>query len=149
MQVSDNYDPSPVVLKSGTYLSDYLINRSLGVYELAYCATDQSGNKRCVYRYVNVVTGTSGVADNGSGFKVNVFPNPNHGSFAVEFSQPLNEMVKIYIVNNVGKTILVTNLDRKGQNIIELNLGNVAEGIYFMQIIQGKQKITQRLSIIR
>lgn len=65
-----------------------------------------------------------------------IYPNPNNGSFKVEFLNKA-ETYKLAIVNTLGQTLVAF----RTENEININL-NIEDGVYFVKIIpEGKNKV--------
>lgn len=77
--------------------------------------------------------------------KVNVYPNPANGYLNIELSK-LNEDVSAYIFNYAGIKIW----DKKGllQNA-KINVSEFDNGIYFVVLIEGQNKITTRKIVVQ
>jgi hypothetical protein len=73
---------------------------------------------------------------------LNVYPNPNNGNFFIS-SKISGEFS---LINTMGQTIQSVRLV-KGENV-EVNLGNVASGFYYLiGIDQNNRKIAQKISV--
>ncbi|MBL7766578.1 MAG: T9SS type A sorting domain-containing protein [Chitinophagaceae bacterium] len=65
---------------------------------------------------------------------VNVYPNPNQGSFTVEFAEILSD-ASYEVINNIGA--IVASGDLKNKQLITLD--QAAKGIYFLKIKTAHQ----------
>jgi hypothetical protein len=69
--------------------------------------------------------------DNGNGNNLKVVPNPTTGKFKVSINSEIEQPILINITNNVGTSVLQKKISAiKGTNTVELDLENVAPGIY-------------------
>ena len=81
-----------------------------------------------------------------------VFPNPNSGTFTLEFST--NEPAQIKVQNILGEIIyseqtpLSIRRGASGEEKKEINLKNSPAGIYFLQL-QTNEKIYNRKIVIQ
>ena len=71
-----------------------------------------------------------------SGLKV--FPNPNTGSFIVQFEQPFTKDVPLAIYNAFGQ-LIETRIVGAGTNQMEWNLENIASGTYWIHMETADQ----------
>jgi len=70
-----------------------------------------------------------------------LYPNPTTGKFFIEFSKTMNN-ADIHIIDVNGKMI---RQSRGNGNKIDFDLSNVAAGIYFVRITDGKNIITKKV----
>jgi hypothetical protein len=74
----------------------------------------------------------------------NVYPNPNNGSFHIDFKQT-NQNVSLQILNSMGQTVISEQHDNADQLLINVDL---PPGIYLLNIqIDGAKLETRRLII--
>jgi hypothetical protein len=75
-----------------------------------------------------------------------IYPNPNKGSFTIEFKELANSFsVEVYDVT--GKTIFENNYDQSANPSQLINLDNVNRGIYFINVKSDKGLVTKKLVI--
>jgi hypothetical protein len=75
-----------------------------------------------------------------------IYPNPNKGSFTIEFKELANSFsVEVYDVT--GKTIYENNYDQSANLSQMINLDNVNSGIYFINVKSDKGLVTKKLVI--
>jgi hypothetical protein len=75
-----------------------------------------------------------------------IYPNPNKGSFTIEFKELANSFsVEVYDVT--GKTIFENNYDQSANPSQMINLDNVNRGIYFINVKCDKGLVTKKLVI--
>jgi hypothetical protein len=70
-----------------------------------------------------------------------IFPNPSNGKFSIHFG---NEPLQVTVFNTIGKRVFST-LSLSGQ----IDVGLLAEGIYYLEATGGNRKYTSRIAIIR
>lgn len=80
------------------------------------------------------VTGSLGVSEVSESIDLNVYPNPNQGSFTVSVSSTDRINGTLSIVDQLGRTISTQNIDVTGSKQIPLSLGNIAPGAYLLEI---------------
>ena len=75
--------------------------------------------------------------------RVLLYPNPSTGNFRIEV--PTDEEYQVVIYNAVGKRLLV----RSYMDTAEINLENVAEGLYYVEIQQeGSVMSIEKINIV-
>lgn len=73
---------------------------------------------------------------------VSVYPNPSGDVFNISFSTlPLTGII-VNVVNALGETVYESI---PGQPLFRIDLGNRADGLYFMNVISGDEIITVKL----
>ncbi|HKM92608.1 MAG TPA: S8 family serine peptidase, partial [Prolixibacteraceae bacterium] len=75
---------------------------------------------------------------------VNIYPNPNNGRFIVELNQ-FEGVVSIKVLDLWGITVLSENIHVSEQFNVELP--NVRQGVYLVQINNGQETITRKIII--
>ncbi|NQY11546.1 MAG: T9SS type A sorting domain-containing protein [Flavobacteriales bacterium] len=65
-----------------------------------------------------------------------VYPNPSNGQFIVKIDHDLNRIETLQIVDNVGRVVYA---ESNPQYSNQINLGEVASGIYHVRVISGTQ----------
>lgn len=78
-----------------------------------------------------------------------VFPNPNTGDFywSVEFAQP--QSLQCHIYNALGQCIAVRSFENVLNERLTISLGDVPNGIYFLQAQSGAQRWTHTISVVK
>jgi hypothetical protein len=75
-----------------------------------------------------------------------IYPNPNKGSFTIEFKELANSF-SVEVFDITGKTIY-ENIYEQSSNLIQLiNLDNPTSGVYFVNIKSDKGLVTKKLVI--
>ncbi|RDV16815.1 T9SS C-terminal target domain-containing protein [Pontibacter diazotrophicus] len=79
-----------------------------------------------------------------------VYPNPIEAATVIELNNSYRGAVSLQVVDVTGR-ILRTVKAQKGQQTLqqELNLQNLAGGLYYLQVEQGGQKSTRKLVKLR
>ena len=78
--------------------------------------------------------------------KIAFFPNPNRGQFVLSFELPADEEVQISIYNSKGENVHSEQLNNfSGAYRNTIDLSNLANGAYYMQILQGDQTYSKKL----
>jgi PKD repeat protein len=150
--VTDNYDPNPQVVKSGSYIDNYLVKKGKGKYELIYTATDNSGNMSVASRFVFVSdTGScfNSIAQQEINNPVVLYPNPGNGKLNLEFNLKSEEKVNISVINSVGETIARFDEVIKPGMVKSLNYHYLKSGIYFIQVTLGNKITTLKYNLMK
>ena len=87
-----------------------------------------------IYPYSLKVCGSLGVSDVAQDLNLNIYPNPNQGSFTVTVSSADRINGTLSVVDQLGRTVTTQNIDVTGTKQIALALGNVAPGAYLLEI---------------
>jgi len=67
-----------------------------------------------------------------------IYPNPTSGTFTLEFNSASENPVTIKLFNLVGQEILTNNFSASsGINKISLDISNLSQGIYMLEINTG------------
>jgi hypothetical protein len=112
----------------------------LGTYRAVY--TDPNG---CVAISADIVIGPQ-ISNN-----LWVYPNPNHGHFEIRFYTQSNQPVTVKIYNILGHLVYQHALTLSGgpYSTIDVNLGNIAAGIYIVKVVNNSgQELAARAIII-
>jgi hypothetical protein len=81
-------------------------------------------------------------------FYYNVYPNPSHGSFTIEFSNPQNESYSCSIIDGFGKLIFSEKFRVDfTKNKKEVYISNLSQGVYNMIVSSDKTLINTKLLI--
>ncbi len=80
-----------------------------------------------------------------SNVNVSLYPNPNKGSFYL-FVNNTSDTYRVEITNVTGQIVFRNKYNSFGTK--EIKLDNVSDGIYFVKVILGKNKIIKKKIII-
>lgn len=77
-----------------------------------------------------------------------IFPNPNKGSFEIEFNIEGAESVDLKIYNISGQVVYTDTVHKAGNKFKkQLNLNNMAKGIYEISIASKTTTLTKKIAI--
>lgn len=76
-----------------------------------------------------------------------ILPNPSSGSFNLVFTLPHEENLYVTIYNSMGQQIVASHLKNVSSNLINLDLSDKPDGIYFTEISNGQQKVVKKIVI--
>ncbi len=80
---------------------------------------------------------------------VNIMPNPNNGIFSLVFTLPKEEKVNVRIYNSLGQEISNNSLENVTNNVVNINISDRPNGIYFVNITNGTTKIVKKVIVCR
>ena len=92
----------------------------------------------------NFSTGVSDKFSKPSGLGFRIYPNPNFGQYTLLLDKPGQENCKVNFLDLTGKLLLEKEL-QAGEQLLSIQLEEVPNGIYFIQLLdQGKRVATQK-----
>lgn len=94
------------------------------------------------------VCGTSavGISTNGGLSKnISIVPNPSTGLFKMVVSLGTSENLNVTVTNTLGQQVLSNKYNGISNESIALDLTSQANGVYFITISNGTEKMVQRL----
>ena len=118
----------------------------VGVHPITYTVTDING---CVGSDVeNITVGDcSGIEENSS-IAVSVYPNPTTGEFTLSINNANFSNITISIVDIHGKVVYnEMNVTIAQDFIKQINVSDLARGVYFVKLNNGSDISTQKLII--
>jgi len=75
--------------------------------------------------------------------QINIYPNPNNGSFVIEPNSATKQTVQVYDVN--GKLVLSQTINGK----TTVDAGSLNEGVYNISLLSNEGVVNKRLLIVR
>lgn len=81
--------------------------------------------------------------------KMDLFPNPNKGSFTLELKNIDSKAVKLSVYNSIGTLILQEEVEINQDFHKEINLIHQTQGIYYLEIITEKGEVYRQKVIIQ
>lgn len=76
-----------------------------------------------------------------------LFPNPNKGSFTIQFSPESASGVKILVSDILGRTVYSNSFEPSSVFNQNIQLSNVSSGIYLVSVIDGNRKTVKKIVI--
>ncbi|MQP24434.1 T9SS type A sorting domain-containing protein [Flavobacterium sp. LMO8] len=77
---------------------------------------------------------------------VNLYPNPNNGSFSVQFT-PSAQKLAITVFDMRGRVIYNKNYQNNGLFNETIQLDNVQQGVYLVKIQDGSRSLTKKIVV--
>lgn len=90
---------------------------------------------------------TVGVSKSSLNKNISIQPNPSTGLVNVNVFLAHNENISLTVTNALGQQVLVNNYNNINNQSLSLDLTNQANGIYFVTVSNGTEKMVQRLII--
>jgi hypothetical protein len=100
-----------------------------------------------VYPYKLSVCYPAGVAEISEGVALNIYPNPNQGTFTVSVSSADHIGGQLTIVDQLGRTIHAQDMDVTGTKQISVDLGRVSPGIYVLMMNTANGRTVRSFSV--
>ena len=109
----------------------------------------QKASLECVSERVEANVIVSGLVELKDAGSLNIFPNPAHQQLFVEFDTKVLESGKIQLNDALGKNILVQEIapNTLGKHTYELNISQLASGIYFLDFTIGNETATYKIVV--
>lgn len=86
--------------------------------------------------------------EEGLASQVQVYPNPNQGSFQVNFQELQAQEVSLQIISVHGQVLFTRELSNLSDNHIEpIELNNFSQGIYYLRINADGQEMVHQIMI--
>ncbi|PSQ91253.1 MAG: hypothetical protein BRD43_00235 [Bacteroidetes bacterium QS_4_64_154] len=81
---------------------------------------------------------------------LSTYPNPAQQQVTLRYAVPQRQDVKIHLYDILGRRIqTVVNGERKGRHERQLDVSQLASGVYFLRLAAGGKTRTQKLTIVR
>jgi hypothetical protein len=80
---------------------------------------------------------------------ISVMPNPASGIFHLIFTLKEPEKLTIRVLNYIGQELSSEEVGNVSAHALDLDLSNKPEGVYFLEISNGKERLTKKLIITR
>lgn len=79
---------------------------------------------------------------------IEVYPNPANALLNVSFEQKINGLNEIRLVDLTGKIVYSNHINGfAGTQNVEVPVQNLNSGIYFLQIFNGKETVSRKVSV--
>lgn len=94
----------------------------------------------------NYVEVSTGIIENKIGRNLSIFPNPANDLIFIK-NENKAPIENIRLINILGQEVLEKSVNENG--MIELNINQISEGIYFLEIKVDGFKVTRKIEIFR
>jgi hypothetical protein len=97
-----------------------------------------------------VSTGSGGIKSKSPSMglpgEIRVYPNPNNGAFSLQLPYFENQ-AKVTVANVQGQVVLTKLVSEKDGSKVNLDLGKVAGGVYFVEVTYGGQRTMTKMTV--
>lgn len=136
------------------YYSDESVSQSIleergyfvAVYDTPNCEFNLSNCNSFIFYNRNLLPGLQlGEIDD---FTLDIAPNPNDGNFRLELKGSYKGIYNIDVVSDIGQRVANLKIDKQyNRSITDMNLENLAKGLYFIIISNefGKKEIRKTI----
>lgn len=98
----------------------------------------------------NVVTSTSEVqkvVNQG----ISIYPNPNNGSFNVQFENGFESLNRIAVMDYTGKIVFSANYNQNMSKnaVVNINSEHLSQGTYILLVQGAQQNISTRITVLK
>jgi PKD repeat protein len=119
----------------------------LGMHTITYTYTD---NNFCTNSAIDSigVTQYTGIVNQADQSAVDIYPNPNNGSFKIRFDLTISNPVDLSIFNPVSG-ILHERKDIKidQKNVLDIQMDQISSGIYFLRVSNSEINLIKKIII--
>ena len=131
---STNQSPT-ITFSSGSYVISLVVE----VDTLCWDSVAQS------IVVIDTVTGLASLESQVSGFKL--YPNPNTGTFTIEFSYKVADNVSFHMYDMLGRKVKTISLTGKG-NAVTISEENLYNGLYIYELrVDGEIKVSDKVIV--
>ncbi len=78
---------------------------------------------------------------------ISIYPNPASGITNIEYNFDESNDLKIQLMNNLGQQISADLLNSTQNGVHQMNLENLASGVYFIHITNGEASMIEKLFV--
>ena len=79
--------------------------------------------------------------------EIQLYPNPNHGSFTIDFELTKEANVRLRLYDALGKMVENINRNSVTGRFVQAMEPNIPAGVYFMQIAIDNHLVTKKVVI--
>ncbi len=127
-------NPTHTYTQEGTYTVTVIVSNG------------QCSDTQLVTITVIDTTPPSAIEDVAGLSDLTIYPNPTTGRFSIEMTLSQNTDLSINVINALGQTLITDELGAvSGAVLKSYDLATFANGIYFVQITDGRNSVTEKL----
>ncbi len=107
--------------------------------------------RTAAYGPVSQAATTTAIKEEDQGLNnVNVYPNPAANNLNVSIASEKDENATLNVLNNLGQVVLTQNLPLEaGNNLVEVNIHDLSEGSYSLNVISSRGAINKKIVILK
>jgi len=139
------YDQSVNMFALSDSLTYFVRTTSNDIYKLYFTGFEGGGTGKIKFNKELVLS--VGIRENKGSFEMHsIYPNPSKGSAYLVFSTEQSKNIEINVFSMLGNRVYKANTATNvGLNTVQIDLGNLENGVYLVQISDGSQTTTQKL----
>ena len=118
---------------------------SQGTYYVQFMA--QNGGCTNVLTQTVAVSMLSAIEGSSLFLGLNIYPNPNEGTFMVNYSLSTPQASQITLYNALGQVVLSEKISATSQVEKQLQVGGISQGIYYLNISTDKGSVSKKVEI--
>jgi hypothetical protein len=118
-----------------------LSGEGIGTYTIV--VTDANNCKGTASAMINL----TGINEVSAVANYSIYPNPNNGTFTLDFVNADNDNYRISVRNVIGQIVSDRSIQIEGNNTEVINLNGVESGVYFVTVKGAKGERTDRVVI--
>jgi uncharacterized delta-60 repeat protein len=112
---------------------------------LTYLSGCQFETREVDFTFVIIDDFPSGIEEESAKL-FSIYPNPNNGSFKVEFFETTNQKTRLTLVDGLGRIIHSQEISTN-EKMISISLPKISAGVYVVQVISEGKIYTKQLII--
>ncbi len=126
-----------------------LLNSLAGHKNVMFAFANYNANGNNIYLDdINITIGNTGIPSLSKGNNVfDLYPNPTDGMLNLTISLTQSSPVLIQVMNLLGETVATKTIDNTIGGSYSMNLSDLSQGIYFVQIKTSTETIVKRISL--
>jgi len=135
---------------SGQWRKDsVMLNQLAGLRNVIFAFANYNGNGNNIYLDdINISIGNTGIPSQSNNVSVfNIYPNPTNGLLNLSISLASSSTITIDVLNLLGEVVVNRNIDNTIGGNYTMDLSNLSQGIYFIQIKTNKETIVRKISL--
>ena len=117
-----------------------------GVAQITVTAQNDCGDGETSAALEVLVKNTTGVSEFDANNMFTIYPNPNNGSFKIMPAKTIGSKVNITVTNAVSNVVF-TDMNVNIDNGYQIDIKNLAKGVYFVIINNDNNQLVKRLII--
>jgi hypothetical protein len=106
-----------------------------------------SGNLGSFIKYNLKVCNPAGITNISGDLSLNIYPNPNQGTFTVTVSSANHINGTMSILDGLGRVVNAQSIDVTGTKQIPLEMSNLSSGVYLLEINAGGSRSVKQFVV--
>jgi hypothetical protein len=122
----------------------------LGTATISVKASNECGESDYSEGYQVTVDNTTAIHELVDGMDMRIYPNPSNGTFVLDLNSEESQRLDIKVFNTIGDIVFSeSGIQFNGKYNKTLDLSNLSEGMYFLQINTQNRLLTKKLIVNR